>query len=84
MGDGDLAEVDGKGDGVAEAIDGTAKEVKADKDVSYVFLHVWFVRKCRKLETSETLKAGFLFFWKGWVEFRCIVFRLNGLQWVFS
>ena len=58
MGDGDLAEVDGRvngeGDEVAEAIDGTAKEVEADKDVSYIFLHVWLVRKCRKPETSKT------------------------------
>ena len=61
MGDGDLAGVDGgvdgMGDGVAEAIDGAAEEVEveADKDVSYIFRHIWLVRKCRKLETSENL-----------------------------
>ena len=87
MGDGDLAGVDGgvdgEGDGVAEAIDGAAKEVEADKDVSYIFLHVWSVRKFRKLETFETLRAGF-FFGKGWIEFGCIVFGLNGVYWIFS
>ena len=87
MGDRDLAGVDGgvdgEGDGVAEAIDGVAKEVEADKDVSYIFLHVWLVRKCRKLETFETLRAGF-FFGKGWIEFGCIVFGLNGVHWIFS
>ena len=87
--DGDLVEVDGGvdgvGDGVAEAIDDAAKEVEADKDVSYIFLHVWLVRKCRKPETSETLRGRFFFFfWKGRVEFGCIVFWLNGVQWVFS
>ena len=66
MGDGDLTGVDGgvdgEGDGVAEAIDGAAEEVEADKDVSYIFLHVWLVRKCRKPETSETLRGRFFFF----------------------
>ena len=65
MGDGDLARVDGgvdgERDGVAEAIDSAAKEVEADKDVSYIFLHVWLVRKCRKPKTSKTLRAGVLF-----------------------
>ena len=39
----------------------------------------------RKLELSEGwVFFFFLIYGKGWVEFRCIVFRLNGLQWVFS
>ena len=77
MGDRDLARVDGKGDGVAEAIDGTTKEVEADKDVSYIFLHVWLVRKCRKPETSETLRAGFLFSFFGRVGFNLGVLFLG-------
>ena len=60
MGDGDLARVDRgvdkegdggvneEGDGVTEAIDGATEEVEADKNVTYIFLYVWLVRKCRK------------------------------------
>ena len=72
MGDGDLAGVDrgvdGVGDGVVEAINGVAEEVKVDKDVSYIFRHVWLVRKCRKPETSKTLRAGFSFFFFFFLE----------------
>ena len=69
MGDGDLAGVDGgvdgEGDEVAEAIDGAAKEVEADKDVSYIFLHVWLVRKCRNLKRLRL---------EGWVSFSFLFF----------
>ena len=40
-----------------------------------------------KMKKMKTLKRGFFFFFfngKGWVEFECVVFGLNGSQWIFS
>ena len=38
------------------------------------------------MKKMKTLKRGFFFFFNGngWVEFECVVFGLNGSQWVFS
>ena len=65
------------------------------KPLDFRLKHDWRPRKWGKMKTllkpwnvwdSEGWVFFFFFFFcgKGWVEFRCIVFGLNGLQWIFS